>query len=456
MRSLSIRLRLTLCYSAVLMLGLSLFGYGMWLALQQRLIAGVDGRLERQAEGLRLALEAEDLAANPGPFHEEIAECVKGMPAGAVIQFRAHTGQLILEPADQRPLPPFRAQREPYYRTVEREGRLFRAFATFLQQDGQTSNLILAIPLDEVHTVLRDFRGLLFMMVPGVVAAACLGGWWVSRRALTPVDEITEAARTITAQNLSKRLVVPQTGDELQRMSETWNQALERLETALQRIRRFTADASHELRTPVALIQATAELALRREREAEEYRQSLRQIQVEAEHMTQLTNALLSLATADANAVEMPLAPIDLNRLAGELVRQNQALADSRGIQLRADLSARPSVAPGHEAGVRRLIQILLDNALKFTPAGGAVLVSTARVEDGIAACVRDSGPGIPAEALPRIFERFYSAGLSHSENGGAGLGLSIAQTIAKAHGSSIRVESSPGAGSCFCFTLRF
>lgn len=456
MRSLSIRLRLTLCYSAVLLLGLVLFGGGMWLALQQRLMAGVDDRLARQAEGLRLALEAEDLDTNPASFQEEIAEYVKGMPAGAAIQFRDHTGRLIVEPADQGTPLPLRATSESHYFTLERNGRLFRTLATRLERSGQSSELIMAIPLDEVRAVLRDFRALLFMMVPGVVAAACLGGWWVSRRALSPVDEITRAARTITAQNLSKRLAVPQTGDELQRMSETWNQVLERLETTLQRIRRFTADASHELRTPVALIRATAELALGRKRGEEEYRQFLQQIQAEAERMTQLTDSLLSLATADANTLEMPLAPIDVNQLAAELVRQNQTQADSRGIQLRAELSARPSVAPGNEAGVRRLLQILLDNALKFTPAGGSVRVSTALVKDGVAACVRDSGPGIPAETLPHIFERFYSAGLSHSEYGGAGLGLSIAQTIAEAHGSSICVESSPGAGSCFCFTLRF
>jgi len=378
------------------------------------------------------------------------------MPAGALIQFRAPAGQLIVEPAGQDPIVPFQPPATARHRTIDRKDGSFRSFQTRIQCGRQSFDLLLAIPLDEVRAVLRDFRRLLLMMIPGVVFAACLGGWWISRRALTPVDKITQAARTITAQNLTRRLDVPQTGDELQRMSEAWNQVLERLEAALQRIRRFTADASHELRTPVAIIRATAELALRRERDVEEYRQSLRQIQLEAERMTQLTDALLSLATADANAVEMPRAPVDFNRLAGELVRQNQSLADSRGIHLKADLSARPAVAPGNESGVRRVLQILLDNALKFTPTGGSVLVSIAPVDNGVAACVRDSGPGIPADALPHIFERFYTAGRSGSENGGAGLGLSIAQAIAQAHGSRIQVESTPGAGSCFCFTLNF
>ena len=313
----------------------------------------------------------------------------------------------------------------------------------------------MASPLDEVQAALRDFRRLLLMMIPGVLAAACLGGWWISRRALAPVDEITRVARSITVQNLSKRLTVPQTGDELQRMSETWNEVLARLESAVERTRRFTADASHELRTPLSLIRATAELALRRQRDPQEYREALSQIESEAKRMTTLTDDLLSLAAADANSLEMPLAPLDVNRIVAEVVQENRALAESRGIQLRADLLSTPASAPAHEPGMRRLLRILVDNALKFTPSGGSVEVSTSGSPKEITVAVKDTGCGIAAAALPHIFERFYRAESSQGESTGAGLGLSIAQMIARAHGSVVRVESAPGSGSRFWFTLK-
>jgi signal transduction histidine kinase len=332
---------------------------------------------------------------------------------------------------------------------------MFRAFAKRIACRSETFDLLIAIPLDDVHAVMRDFRNLLMMMIPGVLAVACLGGWWISRRALAPVDEITKVARSITVQNLSKRLSVPQTGDALQRMSETWNEVLARLETAVDRTRRFTADASHELRTPVALIRSTAELALRRERAPEDYRKALRQIEAEAECMTSLTNNLLSLAAADANRVEMPLAPLDLNCIASDVVQEHLALAESKGVCVRADLLAKPATALVNDAGIRRLLRILVDNAVKFTQPAGSVLVSTTGGQGKVTLSVRDSGPGIPADAVPHIFERFYQADQSHGENSGAGLGLSIAQMIAKAHGSAIEVESAPGHGSCFSLALK-
>ena len=260
-------------------------------------------------------------------------------------------------------------------------------------------------------------------------------------------------AKSITVQNLSRRLVVPDTSDELQRMSEAWNDVLQRLDTAIQRIRQFTADASHELRTPVALIRATAELALRSEREPEYYRASLSTIESEATRMTDLTESLLVLARTDSNSVEMPLGPVDLNRIITEVAALSRPAAETRGLTLNAMPVGGPATVLANEAGIRRLLFILLDNAFKHTPSGGTVTLSTKLAEGKVTISVCDSGEGISSEDLPHIFERFYRADRSRSSNG-AGLGLSIAQMIADLHGSKIEVESTVGSGSCFCLSL--
>jgi heavy metal sensor kinase len=304
-----------------------------------------------------------------------------------------------------------------------------------------------------VQSIVRDFRNLLFATAPGVLLIACLGGYWLSRRALRPVDEITHAARSIGLTSLSKRLPVAHTGDEIQRLAEAWNDLLARLEKAVGRIHQFTADASHELRTPVTLIRSTAELMLRRERTPDEYRRALKDIEREADRMTGLTGSLLELARQDAGSQALPLRSIDLNAVVRQVAEQIAPFAAEKGVELHASLLAKPAVARVNDAGIRRLLLILIDNALKYTPPSGVVNVSTAESGRAIVLAVEDSGSGIDPEALPHIFERFYRA--SESRNGeGAGLGLSIAQTIARAHGSAIEVRSSPGAGSRFEITL--
>jgi heavy metal sensor kinase len=453
MGKVSIRLRLTLWYSVVLLLGLALFGLGMWFALEQRLIAGVDSRLTQRVQGLQTVFATEGGTKDRRQLQEEISEFAGEVPDGVLIQLRDAAGTLVLPSPDQPPFPSRPAPSQPASWTVDRDGRSFRVRAVRMDYGGRPYDVLMAGPLDEVRAEMRAFRNLLLLMIPGVLAAACLGGYWISRRALAPVDEITRVAKSISVQNLSERLSVPQTGDELQRMSETWNEVLERLDTAVKRIRQFTADASHELRTPVALIRATAELALRREREPEEYRKSLRHIESEAQRMTDLTESLLTLARADASGLDMPLVKTDLNEAVADAVRQNAPLAEAQGLLLKAETANQPAVASANAAGIRRLLLILIDNALKHTPGGGTVTVSSAVRDGGVVLSVEDTGEGIAADSLAHIFERFYRAGASRGS--GSGLGLSIAQAIAQAHGSLIMVDSAPGAGARFSLTLK-
>jgi len=248
---------------------------------------------------------------------------------------------------------------------------------------------------------------------------------------------------------------VPQTGDELQRMSETWNDVLARLESAVKRMRQFTADASHELRTPLTLIRASAELALRRERDPAAYRAALRNIEEQAQCMTKLTESLLAVARMDAGSGDLPLQPVDLNGVLVSIAQQNEALAAARHIRLRVETSNGAALVRANDPALRQLLLILFDNALKFTPAGGTVTASVDPARDGAVVSVSDTGVGISPEALPFIFDRFYRADPARENGAGFGLGLSIAQAIAQAHGSEIVVDSTPASGSRFSLELK-
>jgi len=309
-----------------------------------------------------------------------------------------------------------------------------------------------AIPIDDTRAVLNDIRKFLLFLIPAILVVSCLGDDWLSSRALRPVDAITTVAGAITLRNLSQRIQLPNTGDELQRMAETWNQALERLEDSVKRVRQFTSEASHELRTPLALIRATAELALRKERDAEGYRSSLRQIEEEARRMTELTESLLTLARADAGSLGFAMKPTDLAELAHSVAGQNAPIAEQRGITLRNGGSDGPIQANADPSGIRRLLLILVDNAPRHTPPGGTVTIAATGDPNGVTLSVEDTGEGISADALPHVFERFYRGDTTRSSDSGFGLGLAIAQAIAQAHRSSIEVKSSAEAETRFHF----
>jgi two-component system, OmpR family, heavy metal sensor histidine kinase CusS len=450
----SIRLRLTLWYSAVLLFGLVLFGVAVWVALEHRLMTGVDTRLSDRVESLRTVLQVEGWNSDRKYLQEELAEFAQEIPEGALIEVWDSTGAPVL-PVNRNPLVARVATTRPAYRTIVQEGRQLRVLSSKIEHGVDFYDVQVASSLEDVHVVMNDLRNLLVFLIPAVLMVACLGGYWLSRRALAPVDEITRVAKSISVQNLSQRLTVPRTGDEIQRMAEAWNGLLDRLEGSVKRIRQFTADASHELRTPLALIRTTAELALRRERQTSDYQSALREIQMEAERMTELTESLLTVARADANGLELPLAEIDINETIWDVVRQIDRVAAAQGVAMRTELTKEPAKVQANAPAIRRLLLGLVDNALKHTPSGGSITISTTREQKDVVLAVQDTGEGIQAEALPHVFERFFRSDPARSSGSGAGLGLSIAEAVAQAHRSEIMVQSKPGAGARFELVLR-
>jgi signal transduction histidine kinase len=255
----------------------------------------------------------------------------------------------------------------------------------------------------------------------------------------------------VSGTNLSTRLEKLHTGDELQRLSDTLNEMLDRIETAFARVTQFTADASHELRTPVSLIRTEAELALRRARSDQEYQDSLRHILLESERTTALIEQLLALARADSGRETLKMHPVDLSTLLHAVADGWKQVAAIRDVRFSAKVEDPDACVTGDENLLHRLADILLDNAFKYTPSQGAVSLMLEHRDSVAVITVRDSGIGIPEDEQNKIFERFYRVDKSRSRlQGGNGLGLSIAQWIADQHHGSIAVESQPGEGSTF------
>jgi two-component system heavy metal sensor histidine kinase CusS len=443
----SIRLRLTFWYSGVLLAALLVFGASLWVAVRHNVQSGIESRLTEAAQGVRTVLEIE---SDKSDFNEEITEYARAASGAALLRVRDGSGKEWLP---DTPLLSMQT-RDPKDNTGLLRGERYRTYSERVSVNGQNFEIETGISLSEATRMLEQLRALLLIAIPLVVAVAFCGGYWISGRALSPVDELTNAAMRISVENLSERLPVRKSGDELQRLAETWNEMLGRLQAAVQRITSFTADASHELRTPISVILTSAEVALRRERDAAEYREALTGIVSEAQRMTGLTEDLLALARSDSSQARPPFELIDLGELARETVRDVAASAEQRNIILRTEVDGAAPGVWANRSALRRVLLILLDNALKHTPAGGSIEVGSLATAGGVTIAVRDNGEGIAPGDIVHVFDRFYRADKSRTGQNGVGLGLSIAQAIARMHGSEIQVESVPAAGSRFFLTL--
>ena len=451
MKRLPIRVKLTAWYFAVLALTFALFGAIAFLAMKKSIEETVDESLRGRALSIQEFMEREG-SAEPEGLKHGLREHFELSAEGDLAQVSDQQGRWIyrsqLMSRYDVPLPESNGS-TPYSLRVG--GLPFRVLATEVHVNTGSYRILVAAAMDDFDEALGRFKWALLLFGPLMLLFAAAGGYWMSRRALTPVDEITRAAQNISSNNLSSRLTVPESRDELQRLSETLNGMLERLEVAFKRITQFTADASHELRTPVALMRTTAELSLRKPRVEAGYRDALTQILMELETTSRLIENLMLLARADSCAEVQQFAPVDLAGTLRETCCHGRTLAAAKKIALTEQIGKGPILVQGDRHGLRRLFLILIDNAVKYTPPDGKVTVSLAGADGFAVAEIGDTGIGISEADLPHIFERFYRADKARSrEMGGAGLGLSIGRWIAEAHGGTIEVESTLGQGSWF------
>jgi heavy metal sensor kinase len=289
-----------------------------------------------------------------------------------------------------------------------------------------------------------------------ITLLAPLGGYWLSGRAIQPLAKIIQQTSTMKPENLGERLPLRGSGDELDQLSLTINGLLDRIGAYLSQKRDYLANAAHELRSPLTAIRGVVEVALTSERTTPEYIELLNEIMEESTSLGVLVNQLLLLAESDAGRLALSAQPIPLDQVVKKSVNMFEGVAESQGIALQAPELATVKVS-GDESRLRQLINNLLDNAIKFTPPGGAVTVSLHRDNGQARLRVADTGSGIPAQELPRIFERFYRGDKSrqHADGRrGTGLGLAICQAIVTGHHGTINVESAPGKGSTFTVAL--
>lgn len=455
MKRLSIGVRLMLWYLAIFALGEILFGASMWFILRTNLYDLVDDQLESQIEDVKSFLQAQKKDASITRLQAELNETYAIEHSGDFLQILLESGEVLyrspfLESHQSILLPPGQIE-NLQLKSRHADGKHFRFAFEKLSLNGHVYTIEMGATADDAVETLELFGSSLLMFAPVLLLVAAVVGYWMSRRALGPVDALVRTAHQISGANLNSRLQKLETGDELQRLSDTLNEMLDRIESAFLRVRQFTADASHELRTPVSLIRTESELALRRSRGEAEYRESLRHILNEAERTTLLIEQLLELARADSGREAVDLQPVDLGMILQSVADNWGQVAAIRNLEFSSDIRDPILSVLGDETLLRRLADILLDNALKYTTSPGSVRLVLEQMEDKAVITVQDSGVGIAQEDQGKIFERFYRVDKARTRGqGGTGLGLSIAQWIVLQHHGSITVQSEPGEGATF------
>jgi two-component system, OmpR family, sensor kinase len=456
----TVRGRLTLWYVSALALILAAFGVAVYLMLSRALHRRVDEALRSTLE---ISITSLTHDAQEGQSSQSAAQSTAAElshPQQALMIFDGE-GRLLAEhpyEEDLNPrLPDLAAipDDEVYLYTAAEErdadDRHRLAVRRVRIPPAGTPFIVLASqPLEAVEQELESLREILYFAAPAALLLAGLGGWFLARQGLAPVAAMARSAREIGAGSLDRQLPVANPRDELGQLATTFNELLARLDAAFGEQRRFMADASHELRTPLSVMSTAAGVTLKKERREEwEYREALQMVAEQTRRLSRIVQDMFTLARADAGRYPLRKQTLYLNDLLAEVARAGGMLASAKGVTM--ELSNLPEAAfHGDEDLLRQMLLNLVDNAVKYTPAGGAVRLALGRRGGWYLLSVSDTGPGIPEEARAHVFERFYRAdkARTRASDGGAGLGLAIARWIARAHDGELELSEPTGAGA--------
>ncbi|OGO00297.1 MAG: hypothetical protein A2Y59_05635 [Chloroflexi bacterium RBG_13_52_14] len=464
----SIKFRFTIWYLIVLTFLIGALSVGVYFYLSHSLHQNLDRSLELRATQLQ-TIQGVMSSIAMGEFEEELGEVVllyfesgDGLTSISARNVNVTVDSALVEQA---------LNGEALYTTIKTtDNRELRFYIVHFHQEGpalmpgmpgaplvgpqfESAAIAVGRSTEDINESLAGLIRTLVLAGPLTLVLAGAGGIFLAQRALKPVDQITRTAHEIEESDLSRRIPV-QSQDELGRLASTLNQMIERLEKAFRRQQQFTADASHELRSPLSVIQAESTLALNKERPADEYKHSLEVVSNESEHMAKVIDQLLTLARADSGKEQLSIEKIGLSELLASIAADAEILCRDKSIEFRSDLTDSILVT-GDRAKLREMFLNLLDNAIRYSPDGGTISLTLRRAEEMAVITIADTGIGIPEKDIPHIFERFYRVDKARSrEEGGAGLGLSICKYIVEVHGGRIEVTSQPGNGSTFSVCL--
>jgi heavy metal sensor kinase len=453
----SLAFRLAVWYALLLSATFALVGTGMFYGLEQYLRSGLADSLRRRSTQIEQILSEAPVDTGNAAIIESIDTRLAPEFNNRFVRVTRERSGLVYRsgvPADRsfnpaaiQPLaPPWPAQG-----VARRTGSLMES-ATAIDTASGRYLIELGASLEPIEAVQAHLLRLLGMLLPVLVACAASGGYLLVGWALRPVDRISQSAELMSLQDIDARLPVLASGDALARLSISLNHMLGRLRESVQTSRRFLADASHELRTPLTVIKGELQEVIRTETEtmSQALHDRIGSVLEEVARLEHLVSGLLVLSRLDVGDAQREWVDVDLAELSAGTAEQMRLMAEDRGIHLEAG-TLRPVVVHGDRARLKQVIVNLLDNAIRFTPRGGTVTLGTAVNDDFQALEIRDTGIGIPAGALPHIFDRFYRVDEARSrDDGGAGLGLSIVRSICIAHRAEIEVDSELGRGSCF------
>lgn len=470
------RVRLAVWHAVVLATVLSLFALGTYLHLRRSALQRTDTSLRETAAtfvDFWVSELADDGTTPTAAAKEAIAEIrypdhqvlvLDG--AGHLIAATADTAAMAAGISNGSERPEFPLSRglpgpaagSVRWTTIGDEGEGTRVRASRLTLGGTEFILMVLRPMASEHETIDAFLEAMLIAIPLALLLSGIGGYLLARASLRPVAAMAERAEQISAARLDTRLPIANPHDELGDLGGVLNRLLDRLSAALAQQRQFMADASHELRTPVAALRSAADVTLARaNRTSEEYTDALHVISTEGRRLSRIVNDLFLLARADAGEQPLRAEAFYLDEVVAECVRAGRALAAPRQVQVDMELQDE-ALLHGDETLIRGLVMNLVDNAVKFTPAGGRVSLALTRDGDRFRISVSDTGTGIPDSIRERIFDRFVRGDVARGRRGasgeGAGLGLAIARWVAEAHGGRLALEASSPAGSTFVASL--
>jgi heavy metal sensor kinase len=452
----TLRVRFAMWVAALLLAGLVAFGVFVYTSLAHSLSSAVDDSLRLSASQATAAVNNENGQINFSDSLPEDASATDLVEHGLTIRILSVKGDVVQAvgpyrsiPVDATVLAAANAGRSSFLTIADPQGNdAVRIYTEPILQNNQPVGIIqVAQDLGNVRDTLDRLLTALLLATPLLVGLAGFGGYYLATRALKPIDSMTRTARRISAQDLSARLNIPATDDEVGRLAATLDEMLGRLDESFRRERQFTADASHELRTPLAAMQAILTVIRQERRTPEDYERALDDLAEETNRLRMLTEDLLHLARGDIRNITVK-ETVDLSTLLQDVSESLRPLAETKGLYLDCAIPEGFRIT-GDTDGLIRLFVNLIDNAIQFTEHGGITLTANREDQGNLSVSIEDTGSGIEPEHLPHIFDRFYRVDKSRASRG-AGLGLAIALEIARAHGGTIRVNSEIGKGTKF------